>query len=108
MTETDPRVTKRRVTMANFVTRLDEENVPVVERHEAVDYVLPEMLDVYVADAKSRWQSVVVSDEPDAGPGGYDGDTAQLDHLIGRSVDDFACYGDPSNPANALDEWLGK
>lgn len=42
-------------------------------RHEATDYVDTDHLDVYVADARSRWQSVVVSDQPDDGPGGPDG-----------------------------------
>ena len=49
---------------------------------QAVDYVLPEELDAYVADAATRWQSVIVSDVPDAGPGGYDGQTVLLDGTV--------------------------
>lgn len=67
-----PAITKRRVTMRNFVAVSSTE----VHTHEAVDYVLPEHLDAYVADARTRWQEVTVSDEPDAGPGGYHGQTA--------------------------------
>jgi hypothetical protein len=55
-----------------------------------VDYVLPEILNAYVEDAQTRWPTVTVSDEPDAGPGGYDGAThypAHLDHpLAGTTV----------------------
>lgn len=77
----DDRVTKRRVTMVSYTTRVGEQGEPITEKHEAVDYVLPEQLDAYVQDARSRWQSVSVSEEPDAGPGGYEGDTASLSHL---------------------------
>lgn len=78
MGEIDQRVTKRRVTMRsaslNPVTG-------VTEIHEAVDYVRPDHLDAYVADARTRWQHVIVSDEPDAGPGGYEGATVVAPHL---------------------------
>lgn len=67
-----PEITKRRVTMRNFVAVSATE----VHTYEAVDYVNPEFLDVYVADARTRWAEVEVSDEPDAGPGGYHGQTA--------------------------------
>lgn len=73
---TDPRITKRRVTMVNVVGRMDENGEAYTETHRAVDFVNPEFLDAYVADARTRWQHVEVSDEPDAGPGGYDGQTA--------------------------------
>jgi len=106
--EVDPRVDKRRVTMRNFVTTVDEDGAPQVHTHEAVDYVRPDFLEAYVADAQTRWQSVTVSDEPDAGPGGYDGDTNVPIHLEGRSAEDFAKYGDASTPENALDELTGK
>jgi hypothetical protein len=82
----DPRVDKRRVTMTNFgVAGVDENGEPVTARTEVVDYVRPDVLDAYVADARTRWQNVQVSDEPDAGPGGYDGAThipATLDHPL--------------------------
>lgn len=94
---TDPRVDKRRVTMTSwFVNGVDDEGQPVVVKQEAVDYVRPDFLDAYVADATAfnpltggpKWQSVAVTLEPDAGPAGYDGPTmvpAHLDHpLAGR------------------------
>ena len=70
----DPRVDKRRVTMTTYVPVITDDG-PEMQKHEAVDYVRPDFLDAYVAEAQTRWQSVVVSDEPDAGPGGYDGQT---------------------------------
>ena len=66
-----PTITKRRVTMQRFVAVSPTET----HTHTAVDYVNPEFLDAYVEDAKKRWQTVEVSDEPDAGPGGYHGQT---------------------------------
>lgn len=92
-------VDKRKVTMRNVTLQADGSTATL----EAVDYVRPDMLDAYVADARTRWQFVGVSDEPDAGPGGYEGDTAKLDHLEGRSASDFTIYGDASTPENALD-----
>lgn len=74
--KTDPRVTKRRVTMRNAVGRIANDGTAYSELHEAVDYVNPELLEAYVADAQTRWDYVAVSDEPDAGPGGYHGQTA--------------------------------
>ncbi len=81
----DPRVTKRRVTMTTIVATggLDDQGRPAVQTHQATDYVRPDFLDAYLADARTRWQSVEVSDEPDAGPGGYEGRTvipARLNH----------------------------
>lgn len=89
-TEQDPRVTKRRVTMTTVAARLGEDGEIITETHQATDYVRPDFLDAYVTDAKARWQSVVVSDEPDAGPGGYDGQThipESLDHPLAGSTD---------------------
>lgn len=60
---------RRKVTMTNFVP------VPGgFQRHEATDYV--ELVDVpgYVTDAATRWALVEVSDTPDNGPAGPDGD----------------------------------
>lgn len=73
----DARITKRRVTMRNFVTLPPAKpgGPPGIETHEAIDYVNPEFLDAYVADALTRWADVQVSEEPDAGPGGYHGQT---------------------------------
>jgi hypothetical protein len=82
----DPRVDKRRVTMTNFgVGGVDSNGAPVVTKIEKVDYVRPDFLDAYLAAAQGQWQNVTVSDEPDAGPGGYDGPThvpAELDHPL--------------------------
>jgi len=103
-----PDIDKRRVTMRNFVTTVGEDGVPQVHVHEAIDYVPPDILDAYVADARTRWQAVSVSEEPDAGPGGYEGDTNIPIHLDGRTADDFTKYGDASTPDNALDEITGK
>lgn len=78
MAKHDPRITKRRVSMRSV------QAIPGgVAESNAVDYVLPEDLDAYVADAKTRWQEVAVSDEPDAGPAGFDGPTDRTVHLRG-------------------------
>lgn len=70
-------VEKRKVTMTNAIATPDG-----VMTHEAVDYVPVDLLDAYLADAHSRWQSVVVGpDEHDPGPGGDDGQTTYLAHL---------------------------
>lgn len=106
--EIDPRVDKRRVTCKSIVPAgFDDKGNPVVHIHEMTDYVRPDFLDAYLADARTRWQSVEVSEEPDAGPGGYDGDTTIPAHIEGKKAADFARYGTPSTPENALDESLG-
>ncbi len=77
---TDPPVTKRKVTMRSAT--LFDGKVLVTE---AVDYVRPDILDAYVTDAETRWQEVVVDPTPDAGPGGYHGEThvpARLAHPL--------------------------
>lgn len=71
MPKTDPRVTKRRVTMTS-ITALPDGRVAT---QTAIDYVRPDHLVAYLAAARENWQAVEVSDEPDAGPGGYDGPT---------------------------------
>jgi hypothetical protein len=74
-------VTKRKVTMTTVFALPNGENGKL----EAVDYVRPDFLEAYVAKARQSWQSVVVSDEPDAGPGGYEGETtvpADIDHEL--------------------------
>lgn len=90
MTKTDERVTKRRVTMqSSFLTgAVDDQGRPEIATASATDYVLPEVLDAYVSDAKTRWQLVQVSDEADAGPGGYGGATfigPQLNHPMANT-----------------------
>ena len=82
-TEHDDRIDKRRVTMRTAVA-LPDGNTAI---HECVDYVRPDFLDAYVADAQTRWQVVEVSEEPDAGPGGYDGDT-HIPEQLGLSPED--------------------
>lgn len=86
MTKTDERVTKRRVTMRNAAIDPTDPRKTIIT--EATDFVRPDFLDAYVADARTRWQSVEVSDEPDAGPAGYDGPTfvsPRLDHPFAGS-----------------------
>ena len=82
----DEVITKRKVTMRNVVAVEPSEQFPAgFAEHIATDYVRPDFLDAYVADAKTRWQSVVVSEEPDAGPAGYHGQTyvpEGLDHPL--------------------------
>lgn len=78
MSSTDEEViTKRKVTMTNISALPDGGVAEMV----AVDYVRPDHLDVYVEDARKNWQTVEVSEEPDAGPGGYHGVTAVPAHL---------------------------
>lgn len=90
MTETDPRIDKRRVTMTAVASSAGEDGKPVIRTYQAVDYVRPDFLDAYVAEARTRWQNVEVSDEPDAGPAGYHGEThipAGLEHdLAGETL----------------------
>lgn len=75
----DDRITKKRVTMRSIVAS-DTSPTGFVE-HLATDFVRPDFLDEYVSDAKLRWQSVNISEEPDAGDGGYDGVTHVPAHL---------------------------
>lgn len=78
----DPRIDKRRVTMrSTSVVGFDDDGTPLLRDELAVDFLRPDHLDAYVADARTKWQSVEVSDEPDAGPGGYGGETNVPAHL---------------------------
>ena len=95
----DETITKRRVTMTSIVAVPPSPEFPDgLAKHEAVDYVRPDFLDAYVADARNNWQSVVVSEEPDAGPAGYHGAThvpAHLGHpLAGQTFDATTPEGD--------------
>lgn len=63
-------IQKRRVTMRAAVTTFTAEGVATTQVHEAVDYVPANQVDQYTADARTRWQSVTVGNEHDAGPGG--------------------------------------
>jgi hypothetical protein len=83
----DPRVTKKRVTMTTYIALppLEEGGEVRIQKHEAVDYVREDFLAAYVAEASPKWQTVTVSEEYDAGPGGYDGQThvpARLEHPL--------------------------
>jgi hypothetical protein len=83
---TDPRIDKKRITMRSAVLSppqpgQTEDQPPAVEIHQAVDYVREHLVDAYVADAVQHWQQVWVSEEYDAGPGGYDGATFVPNHL---------------------------
>lgn len=73
----DEVITKRRVTMRSISAGPDGQIVT----HEATDYVRPDFLDAYVSDANTRWQHVEVSEEPDAGAGGYHGATYVPEHI---------------------------
>lgn len=92
----DPRVDKRRVTMRSARLLPDGETTVV---DEAVDFVRPDVLDAYVADARARWQSVEVSEEPDAGPAGYHGAT----HVPARLAHPLAGQTFPATPEDERD-----
>lgn len=77
----DERITKRRVTMRSVEIRIDADGNELRVEQQAVDYMRPPYLDAYVADARTKWQHVEVSEEPDAGPGGYHGQTHVPVHL---------------------------
>lgn len=87
-TKTDERITKKRVT-ARSVSLAPSPDLPNLE-WERVDYVREDFLDEYVAAlrASGRWQTIEVSEEYDAGPGGYDGATyvpAGIAHPLANS-----------------------
>jgi hypothetical protein len=69
-----PEITKRRVTMRDQ------------NGGEAVDYVRPDFLDAYVADAKTRWETVEVSDEPDASASAATVDIPSGTTIVGAGV----------------------
>lgn len=77
MAKTAQKTDKRKVTMRSV--RLDPNGVTITE--ECIDYVPLAVLEAYMADARSRWQFVEAGSEPDAGPGGVDGDTDASAHL---------------------------
>lgn len=81
-TETAPQITKRRVTMRNPIpVPATDDNPMGIAWVQAEDYVLPEHLDAYTTDARTKWAVVEISEEPDAGPGGYHGATFIPGHL---------------------------
>lgn len=76
-------IEKRHVRGRNTaVIGYDDEGNVLLQNHEFHDYVPVELVDAYVADAKTRWQYVeVVSDDHDAGPAGDKGATFYPEHL---------------------------
>lgn len=93
--KTEPEITKRRVT-ARSISLAPEAGLPNLET-ERVDYVRPDFLDAYVEAlrASGNWQTIEVSEEPDAGPAGYDGATyvpGNLNHPLAGSY--FPATGD--------------
>lgn len=74
---TGPAVEKRRVTMRSVTALADGS----IANAEATDYVPVDILDAYVADARTRWQVVDVGEDHDAGPAGDDGPTERPAHL---------------------------
>jgi hypothetical protein len=63
-----PDVTKRRVVMKNVIPAgFNDKGKPVFHIHEATDDVPVDDLDAYVADARTRWQSVKVTRTPKKG-----------------------------------------
>jgi hypothetical protein len=91
-------ITKRRVDMSDPNPIRSDDGSWVIPAGSATDYVRPDFLDAYVADAKTRWGTVTVSDEPDAGPAGYHGQTVipeQLDHPEAGQVFEATSPDDP-------------
>ena len=77
-TPAEPVVTKRRVTGvgAPKVVGVNEDGTVITTAGPSfTDYVRPDHLDAYVADAEARGWFITVSAEPDAGPNGYHGPT---------------------------------
>jgi hypothetical protein len=84
-------IEKRRVTMRTTVLAgQNEEGQDLFQDFIAEDYVPVEILDAYVADARTRWQTVTVGEEHEDGPGGQDGKVVVpkgLDHeLAGKTL----------------------
>lgn len=79
-----PEITKRKVVGRNTgVVGYNADGEPILSNVGFTDYVRPDFLEEYLADARTKWAHVEVSDEPDAGPGGYEGATfipANLNH----------------------------
>ena len=78
--EVDPRVTKKRLELTSVAyAGKDENGVDTFHKYEVVDYIdtaRPGLLEAAIAAAQAAgWQHITVSEEFDAGPGGYDGPT---------------------------------
>lgn len=93
-TRTDDRITKRKVTMRSVSLAPPDvkgpNGEPVYQTWEKVDYVRPDYLPAYLEVARGLWQAVEVSEEPDAGPAGFDGATyvpATYPTIVGQNPD---------------------
>ncbi len=97
MPRKDPRIDKRKVTLTNYIVIPVDGAEPEVHKHKVEDFVGPEYLEEYLRVARTpdpktgapRWQQIEVSEEPDAGPGGYHGETsipAELNHPLAGTV----------------------
>jgi hypothetical protein len=93
-------ITKRKVTMKSITALPDGSTAEIA----CEDYVRPDFLDAYVADARTKWQSVTVSDEPDAGPLGYDGPTYVPEHLPVPNAGEFY----PATPGSEAEAQLAE
>jgi hypothetical protein len=89
-------IEKRHVRGIAVTNTFDDNGGATEHRHEFHDYVPVDILDAYVADAKTKWQDVrVVSDEHDPGPAGDEGLTHYPAHLSeghphqGATVDQY-------------------
>lgn len=80
----DPTPTKRKATMTTKSwAGVDDDGKDVWQTVEATDYWHVEEIEERTRLAKQAgWQQVVISDEPDAGPGGYHGQYVQLDGTV--------------------------
>lgn len=64
-------IEKRKVVMKSAIVLSDQTTATA----EATDYVPVDILDAYVEDARTRWQSVEVEDGHNPGPAGDRGPT---------------------------------
>lgn len=85
----EQQVTKRRVVLVNSAfVGTGPDGRDLYQRTEMTDYVLDDVrdgvnvLEAYLAAARQAWQSVTVSDEYDAGPGGFHGQTHIPDVIV--------------------------
>jgi hypothetical protein len=85
----DQRITKRRVTLVNSAfVGTGPDGRDLYQRSEVVDYVPDDVrdgvnvLEAYLAAVRPAWQSVTVSEEFDAGPAGYEGQTYIPDVVV--------------------------
>lgn len=74
----------RKVVMRSTVKEQRPDGTILETGHEAIDYVPVEHLDQYTAEARTRWQEVLVEDPSvhNAGPGGDDQHLYAEDHPV--------------------------